>query len=235
MSNPNVMPLFPFKIYKTRFEGYEFIKENVFSKLDDTFFATEKNNQHFMRDGNLCTYHVNPNLNRLYPEELKELITFTEAAAKDYWNELGYFPGLEPFILEVWANKTARGGWIHSHLHLSLPFTAVYYVDASPEQGNIVFENPSDLLLSAQPVNYYEGRYQFEQELEVNSGDLLIFPGYMKHHVLPNNTDRDRLILGLTFGARGFYWQKNWVHDEQGDIDQAFEQRFQNWTPPSGA
>jgi hypothetical protein len=41
----------------------------------------------------------------------------------------------------------------------------------------------------------------------------------MKHRSIPNNTDRPRLILGITFGARGFYWQKNWVHEEQGNIE----------------
>ncbi len=221
----NAISLFPFKIYKTRYENHEWIKDNLFSKLDKAFEESISNNQHFQRDGNMCTYHVEPNINRKYAEETKDLIAFTEAAAKDYWKELDYFPGLEPFILEIWANKSPRGGYITSHLHLSLPFTAVYYVDASPEQGNIVFENPNDLLLSAQPVNYLEGTYQFEHEINVQSGDLLIFPGYMKHRSKPNQTDRPRLILGITFGARGFYWQKNWVTDERGDIEQVVAQR----------
>lgn len=215
----NAITLFPFKIYKTHYDQHEWIKDNLFSKLDSAFEASKLNNQHFQRDGNLCTYHVEPDINRTYPEETKDLIAFTEAAARDYWKELDYFPGLDPFVLEIWANKSPRGGYITSHLHLSLPFTAVYYVDASPEQGNIVFENPNDLLLSSQPVNYAAGKYQFEHEVEVNSGDLLIFPGYMKHRSIPNSTDRPRLILGITFGARGFYWQKNWVHEEQGDIE----------------
>ncbi len=221
----NAISLFPFKIYKTRYEKHEWIKDNLFSKLDTAFQESILNNQHFQRDGNMCTYHVEPNINRKYAEETKDLIAFTEAAAKDYWKELDYFPGMEPFVLEIWANKSPRGGYITSHLHLSLPFTAVYYVDASPEQGNIVFENPNDLLLSAQPVNYLEGTYQFEHEINVQSGDLLIFPGYMKHRSKPNQTDRPRLILGITFGARGFYWQKNWVADEHGDIEQVVSQR----------
>jgi uncharacterized protein (TIGR02466 family) len=221
----NTIPLFPFKIYKTHYDKHEWIKENLFSKLDTAFDAAVHNNQHFQRDGNVCTYHVEADINRRYPEETKDLVAFTEAAARDYWKELDYFPGLDPFILEIWANKSPRGGYIASHLHLSLPFTAVYYVDASPEQGNLVFENPSDLLLSAQPVNYLAGKYQFEHEVEVNSGDLLIFPGYMKHRSIPNRTDRPRLILGITFGARGFYWQKNWVAEEKGDIDQIIAQR----------
>ena len=215
----NTIPIFPFKIYKTRFEKADWIKENLFSKLDPAFEASKTNNQHFQRDGNLCTYHVEPDINRKYPEETKELVEFTETAVRDFWKELDYFPGLEPFVMEIWANKSPRGGYITSHLHLSLPMTAVYYVDASPEQGTIIFENPADLLLSAQPVNYLEGKYQFEHEVEVTSGDLLIFPGYMKHRTKPNNTDRPRLILGITIGARGFYWQKNWVHEENGDIE----------------
>ena len=221
----NAISLFPFKIYKTHYDQHQCIKDNLFSKLDTALAASEFNNQHFQRDGNLCTYHVEPDINRRYPDETRDLIAFTEEAAKDYWKELDYFPGLQPFVLEMWANKSPRGGYIASHLHLSLPFTAVYYVDASPEQGNLVFENPSDLLLSAQPVNYIEGKYQFEHEVEVNSGDLLIFPGYMKHRSIPNKTDRPRLILGITFGARGNYWQKNWVHEETYDLEDEIAKR----------
>jgi uncharacterized protein (TIGR02466 family) len=217
----NSISLFPFKIYKTRFEKHEWIKENLFSKLEPAFEASKIKNQYFQRNGNLCSYDVESDINRKFPEETKELVEFIEQASRDYWKELDYFPGLEPFVLEVWANKSPKGGYIASHLHLSLPLTAVYYVDASPEQGNIIFENPNDLLLSAQPVNYLSGRYQFEHEVAVNSGDLLIFPGFLKHKTVPNNTDRPRLVLGISISARGFYWQKNWVGEESNkDIEQ---------------
>jgi uncharacterized protein (TIGR02466 family) len=117
----------------------------------------------------------------------------------------------------MWANFTPKHGWINSHLHISMPLNAVLYLDACPEQGNLVIENPNDQLLATQPINYRE-TFQFEQEIEVNTGDFIIFPGFLKHKVRKNMSDRPRMVLGLNFGAKGFYWANQWITQPGGDM-----------------
>jgi ectoine hydroxylase-related dioxygenase (phytanoyl-CoA dioxygenase family) len=51
-------------------------------------------------------------------------------------------------------------------------------------------------------------------ELEVKTGDVVMFPGYLKHSVKPNTIDKDRLILGFNIGCRGKYWASQWVTGE---------------------
>ena len=34
-------------------------------------------------------------------------------------------------------------------------------------------------------------------ELEIEEGDLLIFPSYLPHSVLPNQSDEDRVVVSL--------------------------------------
>jgi len=224
--------LFPIKIYKTHYDDCQWVKDNLFPKLEYTWKPSEENNQIFMRNGTICTYYEESHINRQFPEETKKIVEFVEHHAREYWKELDYFPGLEPYVLEMWANKTPKGGWVHSHAHLSLPLTATLYIDASPEQGNIIFENPLDTLLASQPVNYQNGKYQFEHEFETNTGDLVIFPGYIKHKVKSNTIDRERLILGFTFGARGLYWAQNWVTEPIGHVEdlmgKLYEEREKN-------
>lgn len=207
-----IKELFPIKIYKTKYDNVDDIKNILFPKLDYLWEPVSKNNQQFMADGNLCSYHVEEYIHKKFPVETEHFINFANECGKEFWKDLDYFDGLTPFVVQSWANNTPKGGWIQSHLHLSIPFTGVLYVDASPEQGNIIFENPMDQLLASQPINYRQ-RYQFEYEMPVETGDFILFPAYLRHRVLPNTIDKNRLILGVNYGSKGWYWSGNWVNE----------------------
>jgi uncharacterized protein (TIGR02466 family) len=163
-----------------------------------------------MKDGTLCSYNTNANLHVDFADETQDVIEFVEAAAREYWRECRYHPDLTPFVFQTWANTTPKDGYIEPHLHGNMAFTAVLYVDASPAQGNIILENPMDMVLMTQPISP-DVKYPMGQEIEVNTGDLLMFPGYLKHRVLPNTIDRDRLILGFNIGCKGNYWASQWT------------------------
>lgn len=205
------LKLFPISIYKNFYSNIDNLRENLFSKLDTIFEETEKNNNAFMRQGTLCSYHTASNLHNEYYNETQEVVKFVEECSKEFWKESGYYAGLEPFVFQMWANKTPRGGYIDSHLHGNMPFTAVLYVDASPEQGNLIVENPLEMILMTQPIGP-NIKYPLGEEISVSSGDLIIFPGYLRHSVKPNNTDRPRLILGFNIGCKGNYWSSQWTH-----------------------
>jgi uncharacterized protein (TIGR02466 family) len=204
--------LFPIKVYKDFYANVEDLKTNLFPKLDTVFEETKNNNNAFMRDGTLCSYKTNSYLHVNFPDETKEVVEFVEAAAREYWKECNYHSELHPYVMQMWANSTPKDGWIQGHLHGSMPFTAVLYVDASPEQGNLFLENPMDMVLMSQPISP-DVRYPMGQEIEVRSGDLVMFPGYLKHSVKPNTTDKPRLILAFNLASKGKYWAGQWVKD----------------------
>jgi uncharacterized protein (TIGR02466 family) len=205
--------LFPIIVYKDFYSKAYELKESLFTKLDKVFADTKNNNNVFMKDGTLCSYNSNSNLHTEFPEETRAVVEFVEAAAQEYWKELNYHQALTPFVFQMWANRTPQGGYIDSHLHGNMPFTAVLYVDASEDQGNIVIENPMDMVMMSQPIGP-NVKYPMGEELTVQSGDLIMFPGYLKHSVRPNATDRDRLILGFNIGCRGNYWSEQWTHND---------------------
>ena len=204
--------LFSIKIYRDRYDKIKDLKEQLFPKLVKTFQETEKNNNAFMRDGTLCSYHADSYLHRKFPDETKDVINFVESAAKLYWKECNYHPDLEPYVFQLWANTTPTGGWVDTHLHGNMPFTGVIYVDASSEQGNLFIDNPLDTVLMTQPIRP-DAKYPMGEELEVSTGDLIMFPGFIKHRVKPNNTDKNRLILGFNIGCKGHYWSSQWISD----------------------
>ena len=203
------LELFPTKIYKDVYLGTDNLKNNLFSKLYNIFEETKDNNNVFMKNGTLCSYHSAPDIHIKYPEETKEVVEFVEKAAKEYWKSCNYHQGLEPFVFQMWANVTPKGGFIDSHLHGNMPFTGVLYVDASPEQGNLIIENPMEMVLMTQPISP-DIKYPIGTEIEVQTGDLVMFPGYIRHSVKPNLSDRQRLILAFNIGCHGHYWSSQW-------------------------
>lgn len=205
----NTIKLFPTLIYKDYYKGVDRLNKSLLPKLESIFEQSKENNNIFMRKGTLCSYHTSSDLHKLFPEETKEVVEFVESCARKYWQECGYYQELEPFLYQLWANKTPRDGYIDSHLHGNMPFTGVLYLDASPNQGNIFLENPLETLLMTQPISP-EVKYPMGEEINVNSGDLIMFPGYLRHSVRPNLTDTPRLILAFNIGCRGTYWSSQW-------------------------
>jgi uncharacterized protein (TIGR02466 family) len=199
--------LFPIKIYKTRYSETAYLKDNLFSKLEDIFERTKDDNVESMQDGTLCTYFTSSNM-QTYPET-SDLVEFVELHARSYWKELRYSDSLEPKVIQIWANATPKNGWIRSHQHGAVAITAVLYVNAGPGMGNLVLENPLDSLLTSQPMDY-KAQEMLHQEIEVSSGDLIMFPGWLRHHVKPNTTNEERLILGINFGSKGNYVAGQW-------------------------
>lgn len=204
----STLDLFAVKIYKTQYPQVDVIREQLFPKLIELFEQTKNNNVESMYNGTLCTYNTNALL-QTYPET-QELIAFAELHARQYWKQLKYSPLLEPKVIQVWANETPHSGWVRSHLHGSMPLTAVLYVSAEKGMGNLVIENPLDAILSSQPMDYKEQEL-LHHEVEVTTGDFVMFPGWIRHHVKPNTTNEKRLIIGINFGSKGNYLTGQWV------------------------
>lgn len=205
-----VLNLFPLKIYRDRYDKINDLKEKLFPRLVETFQETGKNNNAFMRDGTLCSYHADSYLHKTFADETRDVVNFVENAARLYWKECNYHRDLEPYVFQLWANSTPTGGWVDTHLHGNMPFTGVIYVDANSEQGNLFIDNPLDTVLMTQPISP-DVKYPMGQELEVSTGDLIMFPGFIKHRVKPNTTDKNRLVLGFNIGCRGNYWASQWT------------------------
>lgn len=207
----HTLKLFPTLVYRNFYQDYEEIETKLFPRLDPLFEETKSKNNVFMKQGTLCSYHTYPDLHTRFIEETKPIIDFVEQCAKEYWGQCGYFQSLTPFVYQMWANKTPKDGYIDSHLHGNMPFTAVLYVRAEENQGNLFLENPLDTLLMTQPIGP-NVPYPMGEEITVRSGDLVMFPGYLKHSVRPNRSDKERLILAFNIASKGQYWAAQWDH-----------------------
>lgn len=205
----STLKLFPTIVYKNFYPDYQHIEAELFPLLEPLFDVTKDHNNVFMKQGTICSYHTFSDLHTRFEKETKQIVDFVNQCAEQYWKDCGYYQELHPFVYQMWANKTPKGGYIDSHLHGNMPFTAVLYVRADANQGNLFLENPLDTLLMTQPIGP-DIKYPLGEEIAVKSGDLVMFPGYLKHSVKPNQSDADRLVLAFNIASKGQYWAAQW-------------------------
>jgi ectoine hydroxylase-related dioxygenase (phytanoyl-CoA dioxygenase family) len=84
-----------------------------------------------------------------------------------------------------------------------MPVVGSFYLKKPPDSGGLCFENPMEILLKHQPL---EKIYKLERsnydtmldhEVNASEGDLVLFPGYLKHYTQPNQSNQDRIIIGV--------------------------------------
>lgn len=102
----------------------------------------------------------------------------------------------EIVITQSWLNFSQKGQWHHKHAHPGSWLSAVYYVCANKDLDKIYFHKNNYDRIYFPPENF--NPYNSESWwLPVASGDLVIFPSYLMHHVAPVETDSIRVSLSL--------------------------------------
>jgi uncharacterized protein (TIGR02466 family) len=157
---------------------------------------------HASVDGHKSLYYRNSKLANSV--DLTEIINFVNEQSQIYWDSLHYSKLLKPYVIQSWANITPNGGKLSVHSHSPAPIAGVFYLNATPEMGNFIIENPLDALLKCQPYEFdFKPKNFLNHEISIASGKLILFPGYLKHGTLPNPTDDLRIVLGLNIGCEG--------------------------------
>lgn len=117
------------------------------------------------------------------------------------WRELDYYHDQSPKIYQSWVNVVDTGGFALPHVHYNAALSAVVYISAGPNQGNLIFEDPTELALCAQPLSRKTERMR--REIEVNTGDVVIFPGWIRHYTTTNQTTNQRISFIANLNGTG--------------------------------
>ncbi len=204
--------LFAHTIYETEFPDFHLIKDDLIDHIKGNF-DSEFNNEyhghdHPLRQGALFKiyecFKTAQKESKIENENLQRLFDFILHHGKEYWKVLNLNKNLDPYILQLWATATKKGGFVASHNHNPVAISGVFYLNARPELGNLFLENPLDLVLGKSPINSdAQLPTRFNHEVEALDGKLVLFPGWMKHFTRPNPTDEVRMSMAVNFGCQG--------------------------------
>jgi uncharacterized protein (TIGR02466 family) len=210
MQRTMIHSLFSLPIYQTNISkeiDLNEIKMNLlgeFQKSSPKISPLEKN-------GGISTYSTN---NQLHLEDFSNrLNSVIKSHVKTYWKILEIDNRLEPEIDQCWSNIHYQGSSTEYHSHSLMPIVATFYVEAHENCGNLILINPMEYGLTHIPYGV-PIENKTETGIKVSTGDLVLFPGWVRHRVEPNYSNNDRIVMSYNFKYKGTYLDSNSKYPE---------------------
>lgn len=112
-------------------------------------------------------------------------------------DELAHTLGVEKLTIgNSWCNLMSLGGSVKSHNHPRSVISGALYLRADEEAGNLCIENPMTphhMMFDLERETEYTKPHI---EIEVRTGDLILFPSFLKHWV-ECNEQTNRCVLSF--------------------------------------
>ena len=113
----------------------------------------------------------------------------------------------EFYMTQSWATINEKNCKHHNHSHPNTLLSAVYYVNAESGQlvinseRNTLFPN-FDFQFDVEEHNVFNSK---SWKIDVKTGDLVIFPGWLNHYSTSNENEEPRVLIGANFFTRGTF------------------------------
>lgn len=134
----------------------------------------------------------------LHQLEFRELTDFINEQIKKLLPALGFKNNY--VITNCWININGKNDFNKPHMHGGSVLAAVFYVTAPANAGRLVLRNPTQnhhFCIDAKIVDRWNELNSFTWEVEPEVGKLIIFPAWVDHYTLPNQSDEDRISLAF--------------------------------------
>ena len=200
MDNPEVFKFFPEPVFKYKFKNFK----NFNKELANYIYKLYEEDTNGINRSNRGGWHSkNFELKDKNSIQLKFAIELQKYILTTFQN-LGWKTQNQNIrIKEMWAIINKKDDFNVVHTHPNSYLSAAYYVKAPKNCGRFQVEN----LNIAKRHSYPEiaNRNEFNMQvggLEVDEGDLLIFPGYLPHKVAKNESDDDRIVISFNIDIK---------------------------------
>lgn len=113
----------------------------------------------------------------------------------------------EVVLSNAWCNINRKDGMNIPHTHPGSMYSGVIWLKASEGAGEFVIQETDDrIMIQAEP---WYGRIKDPTKVPPHwcteyffkpiEGDILVFPGFLSHQVMPNNNEDDRISVSFNF------------------------------------
>ena len=129
---------------------------------------------------------------------LNELFKDIDYTCNAYCQRLGM--KMPTKIDNLWININPPGSYNIAHRHPLSLISGVFYLSVPKGSGGIVFTNPIDkfdMFFGKNVVDNYTPYNTVDYEYNPIANELILFPSFLTHRVMTNNSDSDRISLAF--------------------------------------
>lgn len=140
------------------------------------------------------SYHYS-DMNKIYQRDMPACSQFVEMvteAANIFMDNWSIETDREPKV-HFWGSYYQRGDYHPSHIHPLSTLSGTYWPIAEDKASKIIFENPSESSMMQYPPAYEHCEYQHQPK----TGEMLIWPSWLKHKVPAQNNDALRVSVSF--------------------------------------
>ena len=132
--------------------------------------------------------------------EVQELVTVLDQVVEKASTSV-QLPKLD--FYNLWFNINHPGSYNLLHNHHGGLISGVYYVDVpSKGMGNIEFHRGDDYEYYMPQLKKYNQFTSQKASYEPRTGMLLLFPSWLKHQVLANKSQKERVSISFNYGVQ---------------------------------
>ena len=198
--------LFPTPVYKFSLTGHKTYKEKLIKPIIKKYKDNPDSTFDWARNCNtwqIDAHAINTNLNDVYDEIMKGCTEYLEELKAS-----GNFG-----IMDSWFNVHTSDMYQELHDHLPAFISGTYYIKFDKEKDSpLTFvSNNTQFTDVARVMNVPLGLSEWMQ-LDVNEGDVLLFPSTLRHMVIKAKVPHNNLRITNSFNIRPFI--PNRTHDD---------------------
>ena len=177
--------IFPTKIYTTVIDNLEEVQHEIGAIIDQVpFMRSTKNlgyaNQMAAMPGDAVMAF-----------NLFKTASTIDQHLQEYCKALNF--EYTQYSVYSWFTKNGHRDQLQLHHHNGVDITGTYYFQADGDCGDFYFESP----VGPAPHSLCFSSQHTRHRISPQTGKLILFPGWIYHGVLPNDTQQDR--IGLSF------------------------------------
>ncbi len=140
----------------------------------------------------LGTYNLKQNIK--FKKLIDKVTNKVNLYAKEFKSNYNYTCG------NCWFNIYKKGDYQEYHYHSDSYFSAIFILKTPKPAPSIIFENPYTDMLPLKNLEEYDlnnaGTYTVDN---MNENCLIIFRSYLRHMVLPLQSNEERISIAFNF------------------------------------
>ena len=174
-------------------EGFD---NNLIDKLYQHIKSFDYSTQPLLNNGDQSAGNIFSS-NEPYIKKIKDIIMSRINKYKEFYkdSDSGFIKKWpSDFNIQGWIIDIKKGGNLKSHMHKSGWLSGSLYLNVPKEknssEGNLVFSLDGEYLPG-------DGKIFPSKEININTGDIVLFPSSIFHHTLPFDSEENRITFAF--------------------------------------